>query len=239
MEQRTNGVDLEFKELFEMLIHRIWLIALISFLGALFFGVVSKYFIPPIYTSTTKIYVISRQDETKMTLNDLQTGAQLTQDYMVLVRSRPVMQRVIESLKLNITEEDLKNMINVVTPEGTRILEISVNYYDPVMTKRIADAIAVVSSEQMINIMEIKRVNIVEEGNMPLTPSSPNIYSNTILGGMIGLILSCAVLIIIHTLNDAIKTSEDIEKYLGIITLGLIPLEEGAGKRRKKTRFSY
>jgi capsular polysaccharide biosynthesis protein len=173
-----------------------------------------------------------------MTLSDLQTGTQLTQDYMVLVRSRPVMEQVIEELNLDITEDELFNMINVVTPEGTRILEISVTYYDPVMTKKMADAIAEESSVQMINIMEMKKVNIVESGNLPTAPSSPNIFTNTILGGIMGLAITSVIIIMVHVMNDSIKSSDDIEKYLGITTLGLIPLEDGLNKKRNKLKHT-
>jgi capsular polysaccharide biosynthesis protein len=238
MEQRTNVVEVDVKELFYLLLHKLWLIVLVGILGAACAGAASTYLMQPIYTSTTKVYVVSRQDESKMTLSDLQTGTQLTQDYMVLVRSRPVMEQVIEELNLDITEDELFNMINVVTPEGTRILEISVTYYDPVMTKKMADAIAEESSVQMINIMEMKKVNIVESGNLPTAPSSPNIFTNTILGGIMGLAITSVIIIMVHVMNDSIKSSDDIEKYLGITTLGLIPLEDGLNKKRNKLKHT-
>jgi capsular polysaccharide biosynthesis protein len=236
MEQMTNVVEVDIKELFYVLLHKLWLIVLISVLCATGAGTASKYLMQPIYTSTTKIYVVNRQDESKTTLSDLQTGTQLTADFMVLVRSRPVMEHVIEKLQLDLSETELFDMINVVTPEGTRILEISVSYYDPVLTKKMADAIAEVSSEQMINIMEMEKVNIVEDGNLPTAPTSPNIITNTILGGMLGLAITSIIIISIHAMNDSVKTSDDIEKYLGITTLGLIPLEDSLNKKKNKIK---
>jgi capsular polysaccharide biosynthesis protein len=236
MEQMTNVVEVDIKELFYVLLHKLWLIVLISIIGATGAGTASKYLMQPIYTSTTKIYVVNRQDESKTTLSDLQTGTQLTADFMVLVRSRPVMEHVIEKLQLDLSETELFDMINVVTPEGTRILEISVSYFDPVMTKKMADAIAEVASEQMINIMEMEKVNIVEDGNLPNAPTSPNILTNTILGGILGLAITSIIIISVHAMNDSVKTSDDIEKYLGITTLGLIPLEEDLNKKKNKIK---
>lgn len=229
-----EAVEIDVKELFGVLLHRLWIIVIAGIAVAACVGMVNKYLVTPIYTSITKIYVIHRQDETKTTYSDLQTGAQLTQDYMILVTSRPVMEKVIENLNLNMSPGELAGLIYVVNPEGTRILEISVTHNNPLMAKKIADSVAENSSEQMVNIMEMERVNIVESGNLPEYPSSPQVAKNTIFGGMAGVIAASFIIIIIHMLNDNIRTSDDIEKHLGITTLGIIPLEEET--RKKKLR---
>lgn len=233
METTNNGaVEFDIKELFYVLLHKLWVIIIAVILGSAIVGLINQFLVTPIYTSTTKVYVINRQDESKMTYSDLQTGSQLTQDYMILVRSRPVMEKVIEQLNLSMSTGELADMIYVVNPEGTRILEISVINEDPALAKEIADAIAVVSSEQMVNIMEMEKVNIVEYGNLPTTASSPDIPKNTVFGGLMGAVLACLIIIIIHMMNDNIRTSDDIEKYLGITTLGIIPVEEEIRKKK-------
>jgi capsular polysaccharide biosynthesis protein len=238
MEQRNNDVvEIDVRELLLVILHKWWIILLAGIIGASASGIVSKYIIQPVYTSTAKIYVINRQDETKMTLSDLQTGTQLTKDYMILVKSRPVTELVIRNLGLEMTQEDLEEIIEVNTPEDTRILEITVKYPDALLAKKIVDAVATVSSERMVSVMEMKKVNIVEEGNLPLEQSSPNIIKNTLLGGMVGLALTSLISVIIYMMNDTIKTSEDIEKHLGITTLGIIPLEEGTNKKIKKVKL--
>jgi capsular polysaccharide biosynthesis protein len=239
MEQRNNDVvEIDVKELLLVMLHKWWIILLVGIVGATATGIISKYIIQSVYTSTSKIYVISRQDETKMTLSDLQTGTQLTKDYMILVKSRPVTEQVISNLNLGMTQEQLAEIIKVNTPEDTRILEIAVKYPDALMAKQIVDALAEVSSERMVSVMAMEKVNIVEEGNLPSEPSSPNIKRNTLLGGMVGIVLASFITVIIYMMNDSIKTSEDIEKYLGITTLGIIPLEEGTNKKIKKVKMS-
>lgn len=233
METTNNdGVEIDIKELFYVLLHKLWVIVIAIILGSTVVGLINQLLITPLYTSTTKVYVINRQDESKTTYSDLQTGTQLTQDYMILVRSRPVMEKVIEDLELTISPGELADMIYVVNPEGTRILEISVVNEDPVLAKEIADAIAEVSSEQMVNIMEMEKVNIVEYGNLPMSASSPNIPKNTVFGGLVGAVIASLAIIIVHMMNDNIRSSEDIEKYLGITTLGIIPVEEGTRNRK-------
>ena len=237
MEQRNSEVvEIDVKELYFVLLHKIWVIILIGLLGTLSVGAISNFLIKPTYTSSTSVYVINRQDENKMTYSDIQTGTQLTKDYMILVKSRPVTEQVIKNLNLNMTSEQLYKMIQVNTPQDTRILEITVKNHDPNIAKMLVDAIAEVSSERMVSVMEMEKVNVMEQGNLPTDPSSPNVIKNAILGGLLGVILASFILIVVNLMNDSIRTSEDIEKYLGITTLGTILLEEGSNKKRLKIK---
>lgn len=235
MEAKYNEVvEIDIKELFFLLLHRIWIILLAGIICAGGAFALSRLIIKPMYTSTTRVYIINRQEENKTTFSDIQTGAQLTKDYMILVKSRPVTQQVISKLKLDLTDEQLANMIKVNTPQDTRILEISIECKNAILAKQIADAIAEVSAEQMVNIMEMDKVNVVEQGNIPTVPSSPNVFMNTLLGGFLGIFISSILVIMVYLLNDTIRTSDDIEKYLGITTLGTIPVNcEKSTKRRK------
>jgi capsular polysaccharide biosynthesis protein len=237
MEQRDNEIlEIDVRELLLVLLHKWWIILLVGIIGATATGIISKYIIQPVYTSTAKVYVINRQDETRLTLSDIQMGTQLTKDYMILVKSRPVTEQVIRNLGLEMTHEDLEQIIEVNTPEDTRILEITVEYHDALLAKQLVDSIADVSSQRLVSVMEMEKVNIVEEGNIPIEPSSPNIMRNTLLGGIAGLALTSFICVIIYMMNDTIKTTEDIEKHLGITTLGVIPFEEGSNKKLKKAK---
>jgi capsular polysaccharide biosynthesis protein len=237
MEARNSDeIEIDLKELFYILLNKLWIIVIVGILAAISAGLISKVFLKPIYTSTTSIYVINRQTEDKTTLSDLQTGTQLTQDYKILVKSRPVTEQVISDLNLTLTHEELIDMITVNTPENTRILEIEVRNPDAYVAKQLADAIAEVSAERMVSVMEMEKANIVEPGNLPLEPSSPNIKKNVIIGGIIGVFLSALCIILIYILNDSLKSAEDVERYLGLNTLGAIPMEEGVTKKKLKKK---
>ena len=62
---------------------------------------------------------------------------------------------------------------------------------------------------------------------------------NVILGVLLGMILASAVIIVRYLMNDAIHTSEDIEKYLGINTVGMIPYNGNDKKKGRKKKSSY
>lgn len=235
METKKVKAEIDLKELLFVVIRKLWIIILTALLFGLGAGLLSNYVLTPVYTSSAKVYVISRQEEDKMTYNDIQTGTQLTKDYMILVKSRPVMEEVIGKLELDMKNEQLAKMIDVNTPNDTRILEIIVTHPDANMSKLLADTIAEVSSERMVSVMEMKKVNVVEPGNVPTTPSSPDIIKNGILGAFIGGVLASLIIILVYIFNDTIRNSDDIEKYLGITTLGFIPLEdEHQSKKQSK-----
>lgn len=236
MEQVNKDItiDVNLKDLGYMLFHYLWLIVIVGLFGAAVMWALSQFVMKPVYESSAKVYVINRQDENRITYSDLQTGTQLTKDYLILIKSRPVTEQVIQRLNLPLTHEELSSQIDVSIPQDTRILEISVKNGNPALAKSIVDTIAEVSAEQMVKVMEIEKVNIVEQGNLPTQPDGPRVRRNTALGGLGGALLIIMVIAIGNHFNDKINNSEDIEKYLSLTILGEIPMEEGGPRKVKR-----
>lgn len=242
MEKTKNEeIELDFIDIFYLLKSRLWIILLSAMLLAATAGSISHYLLTPIYTSSTKLYILTKS--TSITsLADIQLGTQLTQDYMVLIKSRPVVTNVIDNLGLNMTYEQLSELIDVSNPSNTRILEIKADYPDATVAKQIVDEFAKVSVSQIATIMDTKEPTIVEEGYASTQPSSPNTVKNTVIGGIIGAFLAAGIIVLLHLMNDTIRDSEDIEKYLGLTTIGLIPVDNSAmrqtasGKKIKRAK---
>lgn len=233
-EMNNDEITIDLTELFLALWSKIHIILLSGILMALLAFIGTKLLITPTYTSVTKMYVLTKQDSNgSVTYSDLQTGTQLTKDYMELVKSRPVLEQVIAVLNLDKTPEQLSEMITATTTTDTRIISVTVESEDPKEAKEIADAVRESVSIQITEIMDADAVNTVEEGNLPTEPSSPNVMKNTAVGGMLGLVLAIAVIVLIYILDDTIKTPDDVEHYLGLNVLTSIPITEGTKKSRK------
>lgn len=230
MEERNEEIEIDLRELFYVLLGKIWIIILAAALG---FGIAAGWtigFVKPVYSSTSMLYVMTKS--TSITsLTDLQVGSSLTQDYQVFITSRPVVDKVIEELELDMTYEQFVSNVSVENPTNTRFIYITVNSYDAYMAKTIVDKLTDVSAERMGTIMETEKPNVADYGHIPETQTSPNTAKNAIIGALLGMILAIGVILVIYLMNDAIQTTEDVEKYLGINTLGIIPLEEGVSKR--------
>ena len=92
----------------------------------------TQLLITPKYTSTTSMYMLMKTEgSTGLTTSDLQTGTQLTQDYMELTKSRSVLEKVISTLNLDMSVEELSNSVTTANKENTRIMTIQVENEDP------------------------------------------------------------------------------------------------------------
>lgn len=238
MEKTNEDIEIDLMELFYLIRARLWILVLTGILTAVAAGLISNFMLTPMYTSRAQLFVLSKSSNSVKdlasnltNLTDLQLGSQLTQDYMVLVKSRPVVEQVNENLELNMTYEQLVSVISITNPTNTRILTLSVTYQDKILAKRIVDEFTNVSKSRIASIMNTEEPTVVEYGVVPSEPSSPNTKRNVIIGALVGVFLAAAVIIVLHLMDDTIKDAEDIEKYLDISTLGLIPIESGAAKQ--------
>ena len=242
-ERYTNDeIEIDLRELlFELLMHWKAIVLSTVMVGIIAF-VISFFLLTPQYESTSALYVLSKS--TSITsLADIQMGTNLTNDYIVVVKGRPVLEQVISNLGLE--EEDYETLQGKVTlnnPSDSRILEITVRHPVPEQAKKIADEIAEVSSAFISEKMDQDPPTIIQRGYADGEPVSPNIAKNIALGAFAGAVLAIAIIVLTYLLNDTIMTADDVERKLGMNLLGTLPLEEGeddvAEKGRKRKRLS-
>lgn len=234
--RQNDEIEIDLAEVLMVLVEKIPMMIAVGLFTALTVFLVSRFVMSPTYESTTKIYILNKQDNANVTYSDLQMGTQLTKDYAELIQSRAVLEEVIQQLGLEMTYEQLKEQVSVTTPSDTRIISITVSSREPALAMRIANAIREASAIHITNVMDIEAVNVAETADMPTRKAGPSVGKNTLIGGVAGVFLVAAVVVVLYLMNDTIKTSEDVEKYLGLSTLALIPLAEGEKKSKKKTR---
>ena len=221
--QRSNEeTEIDLVELFWVLWRKLPLMIAVGLFTALLAFGGSKFLMTPTYQSVTKIYILNKQDSSNanVTYSDLQAGTQLVKDYSELIKSRFVLEAVIEQLNLPLSYEQLSGKVTVSTPADTRVISIAVTDSNPVAAMKIANAIRETASTHIRNV--------------PTHKASPSAGKNTVLGGMLGILIVAAIVILSHLMNDTIQTEEDVEKYLGISTLAMIPLNETDSKKKKK-----
>ena len=227
MEQNVDNKEREIDllDLLAFLLQKVWFIAGASILVALIMYIYSSYFVTPMYKSSTRIVVLNNNtDEEAPSYQDLQISTILTNDYPEIVTSRSVLETVIDNLDLNMTYGQLSGSISVTQADNSRILNISCSNADPEMAKTIVDEVRIVAAQRIKDVFNLESVNTVDEGDLPKSPYSPSITKNTLLGFIAGFAIAVIVFVIMYLLNDTIKNAEDVEKYLGLSTLGLIPI---------------
>ena len=233
---RNDEIEIDLGEVLGLMLHRLWLLLLCGILagGAAF--AFSSFVLTPQYESTTKIYILSKTGGDSLTYSDTQLATQLTKDYGELITCRYVLESVIRECGLDDDYEELLERVDVETITDTRIISITVKDPVPVEARIIADCIRDVASEHIQNVTDVEAVNVVDHANLPDEPSEPSVLIWTAVGGLLGVFLCAAVLLVLYLTDDTIKSAEDAERYLGISTLALIPVmeEEHAGRKGRR-----
>lgn len=235
-QERMNAAEIDLVELFFALKRRLWLIIAALAAGVVLMAAYTVLLVTPQYSATSMLYVLTTS--TSITsLADIQLGTQLTSDYAILMKTHPVIDQVIENLGLNMSYETLVGKISISNPADTRILNITVTDPVPETAQKIANELASVTVEQMASVMKTDEPSIAEEAQLPKAPVSPSLKKNCAMGGLAGAVIAAGIIIVLYLLNDKLRSEEDIEKYLGLTTLGVIPSREHAKASKTKRKI--
>ena len=212
--QESKEIELDVVSLFKTLWRRKFSILITALL-----------FAKKIYQSTSRIYVVSRQNQENnaLTNQDLQAGSYLVKDYREIILSQNVLNQAIEELKLEMTPAELAKKVSVAVPADTRILSITASDPDPQEAARIANGLKDVAAEKIIAVTKVSDVTTLDEAVVPQNPSSPNIKRNVVIGFVLGGVLISILVILSEVLDDRVKKPEDVEEVMGITLLGVIP----------------
>lgn len=183
----------------------------------------SVFFLKPKYTSTTRIYVVSRSSDSSLTNQDLQAGSYLVNDYKEVITSNEVLSSVISQENLSLSTSELSNMISVNIPTDTRVISISVEDTDAQEASDIANTIREVAAEKIKSVTKVDDVTTLEAAEVASKPSSPNIKRNATLGALVGGFLAIVGILVAEVLDDRVRRPEDIEETLGMTLLGVVP----------------
>lgn len=225
MMKEQDKIEIDVVQVLKVLWKRKLMIALVAIAtGVLAFGF-SSFIVKPQFTSTTRIYVVNRNqgDKPGLSNQDLQAGSYLVKDYREIILSQDVLEKVVTEQNLKFDAKALAKKIQVTVPADTRIVSISVKDGNPEEASRIANGLREVAAQKIISVTKVSDVTTLEEARPALSPSSPNIRRNTILGVGVGAGIVILLAISVEVLDDRVRRPEDIEEVMHISLLGVIP----------------
>lgn len=222
--QENQAVEIDVFAMLKTLWKRKFSIVLVALVFAIAAFGYSAFLAKKEYQSTSRIYVVSRQnqDNNALTNSDLQAGSYLVKDYREIILSQNVLSQAIEELKLDMTPAELSKKISVSVPTDTRILSITAKDGDPKEAARIANGLRNVAAEKIIAVTKVSDVTTLDEAEVPQSPSSPNIRRNVLLGFIAGAGLMVVLMVVVEVLDDRVKRPEDIEELMGFTLLGIV-----------------
>ena len=225
MMKEQEKFEIDVFQLVKVLWKRKFLIVLTAIIAGLAAFAYSSFVIKPQYTSTTRIYVVNRNqaDKPGLTNQDLQAGAYLVKDYREIILSQDVLEKVVADQKLPMDAKTLGRKVSVTVPADTRIVSISVRDGNPEEASRIANALREVAAQKIISVTRVSDVTTLEEARPATSPSSPNIRRNTMIATIAGVGFVTIIVLLVELLDDRVKRPEDIEEVMHLSLLGVIP----------------
>ncbi|WP_051656772.1 YveK family protein [Butyrivibrio sp. AE3004] len=240
VEKQQDGIEIDVFELLGYFKSKLVIIIAAFVLGSVLAGAYTYFLVEPLYTATTKIYVVSASSDTMVNLTDLNLGTGLSSDYEQVITIRPIFNQVIKDLDLEYTYEQLLGMVSIAVIKNTRIMTISVTSTDPNEAEQIANDIAKQAEIQIPKLMDTPKPHIIEPAIVPMYKSSPSFSKNIMMGALGATVLVLGIFTVIFVLQDTVKSADDIERMFGSLPLAVIPegdlgiLAEGLETASKK-----
>ena len=222
--------EINLKDFLTYIVKKIPIIICITLL-VLLLGIEYAVFLKtPLYSGDTTILLVQDHGDSSMTQNDVALNQKLVATYSEIIKSRRVLNQVIEQLQLDYTAGALSNKITVSSINDTEIIKISVSDEDSETACVIADTIASVFEKEIVELYNLKNVSIIDEAEIKDQPYNINTVRDLIIFFLAGTVLSVGVVFVFYYFDTSIKSSEEIEAKLGVTVIGSVPLY----KRKKK-----
>lgn len=236
---QPQAKTIDLVELFYYMLSKLHFLLLGMVLGAVLLGAYASSSITPIYTATSKLYIMGSTGSS--IIADLQIGTVLTMDYQEVFKTWEVHQMVNEALGTNYSYSALQSMISVSNPEDTRILYITARHPDSQTAADIANAYATAAKRFIVQTMKTDEPSTFSIALVPGVSSGGGITGYVIRGILLGTVLAGGLLVLVFLLDSRPKSPEDVTRYANIPTLAVIPANpelSGAKKRGRKADMS-
>ena len=230
--------DLDLIDLFKYLLKNWVIIALCTVLGIIASGIYTRYFINPLYASSSLVY-IRGTSSTIESISDIQIGYYLSDDYEIIYKSRPVLEKVINDLDLKMSTGALSRCVEVSNDLGRNIIRIRAVTTDPNLSRDVVNKIVKYGTD-VVKEINTKEPYIVEAAIANPNKVSPSLPRNMAIGAIAGFVFSALFFVILYLTNDRINSAEVIENKLNLPVIGALPISQSlaydkeAHKRKKR-----
>ena len=225
--------EIDLKELLDFFKGKIALLIVIT-IGVCMIGTIYGLFIQkPMYKSYTTVILggnESANTTNTITQSDITLNKNLVETYAQIVKSRRVLLQVINKLNVNMSYENLHSKITVTALNNTEIIKITVEDYDAIRAKNIANVTANIFAEEVVKLYNMNNVNILDEAFENTKPYNINVMKQLVIYFVIGLVLGAGILFVIFYFDRTIKSVEQIEQKIKLPILGSVQQYGKGGK---------
>lgn len=188
----------------------------------------------PMYKSQTSLVLTRSSDSTTITQNDISLNKNLVSTYREIIKSRRILSKVIENLKLDLNENELSNKVSVTSANDTELIVISVSDESSKIARNIANEIATVFEEEITEIYNIENISIVDKAVKAEEPYNINVVKQYVIAGGAGFLIASLIITIMFYFDDSIKGPEDIEEKVELSVLATVPKYKNKKNKNKR-----
>ncbi|SOC37693.1 YveK family protein [Salinicoccus kekensis] len=209
-------------------------IILFTVITGLLMALVTFFLLTPKYESETQILVSQPESSGIVDNQNIETSLQLVTTYRDIILNPLVLGEVRDNLDLEQTTGELSEQITVSNEDQSQIITVTVVGDSIDEAAGIADEIASVFQERVIEIMNVDNVSVLASAFMDAdtTQVSPQPVINIAVGLVVGLMLGLALAFTRAFFDKSVRNEEDVDKHLSIPVIGSIDKFEkqvGAG----------
>lgn len=224
--------EIGLEEMLKLLLRKWWIL----FICTMAFGgvayIYNDYYTVPIFSASTTLYVGKNIDQVGIQQSDLYLGSNLIMDYREIAKSKQVAYEVIKELGFsNMSASSMAGRIEVTQRNETRVIQISVTDTNPKKAMDITNKVAEVFQKKVVKIMQVDNVQIIDKAELPIYPINSNKNRDIMIGIILGLAIGVGIVLLIEVLDNNIKTTEDVQKYVDLPVIGTIPVFQNKWRR--------
>ncbi|MBR2902737.1 MAG: hypothetical protein IKC38_05980 [Clostridia bacterium] len=217
-----SSAGISLVDIFKVLKQKVIWIALVTLIATIGSFLITKFFVTPKYTSSVMVYVYNEK-EGGYTSSDLSLSKSLVNTYVVMIESDTLLTQVINSLDLDMSCNQLRKMISASAVNNTEVFKINVEHADPGLAKDIAGSISQLAPSFLEEKAHAGSVEIIDYAQIPTQPTSPSLARNMIIGFILGLIVSVAIIVGSAIFDTKIYDENDLISKFEVPVLGSVP----------------
>ena len=213
--ERNEEIEIDIQRLAGAVWSRMWIVILVSVLAAVIAFLGTLFLITPQYESSAMFYVNNNSFSVgdaslSLTSSDITASKSLVESYIVIMQTRESLNEVIDYADVDRTYKELRDMISASSVNSTEIFQVVVTSPDPAEAEKIANAIAYILPKRISSIIEGTSAKVVDAAVVASKPSSPSYTGNTLLGFVLGAMLSIGYIVLRELFDITIRCEEDI-----------------------------
>lgn len=233
---KDNEQQIDIKRMIEVVLDRIVSVIVITIIFGLVAYALSEFLFVKKYESSVTLVVNNEviEDETaneksdKKTLaSDITASQELVPTCIEIIKSDKILEYVSDEIERKTDKKysayKIREILTVEEIVNTYIIKVSVLDPDTVIAREIANEIGKATEQQLKIYIPRSSIKVLDQAKVSSNPASPNVRNNTILGALLGFVLSIAFIILKELFDVRVKSADDLVARFELPVLGTIP----------------